>query len=174
MFFMFAGAILAMLLAVLVSYVNVFNYTYRLVSRIPEAVSRTPSSQPESGILVEEIKVVSRPSKIMGNCMETCQQSPEVERYQEQEQEQHEEEEKARGSGEESGFGFGTSGVRIKIVLTKEELGWLMLQLENKGGKRLEDVLGEIEKGRSRKVAGWKPSLESIMESPEVLAEMDR
>ncbi|RVW43139.1 hypothetical protein CK203_078707 [Vitis vinifera] len=50
--------------------------------------------------------------------------------------------------------------------------------LKDKGGKSLEDVLREIERGRSSaatagKVEGWKPSLESIMESPEVV-EMER
>jgi hypothetical protein len=54
-------------------------------------------------------------------------------------------------------------------VLTKEELEWLLFQLKVNGGKKLEDVLGEIERGRSMKVKTWKPSLESIMESPEGL-----
>ncbi|GAB4850579.1 hypothetical protein Ancab_029888 [Ancistrocladus abbreviatus] len=54
-----------------------------------------------------------------------------------------------------------------------------MLQLNNNngGGKRLEDVLREIEKGRRRAVkeveGGWKPSLECITESDELL-EMEK
>lgn len=62
------------------------------------------------------------------------------------------------------------------MVLTKEELQWLMKQLKNRegGGKRIEDVLGEIEKGRKKVPShAWKPSLDSITEIPEVL-EMDR
>ncbi|KAK7308933.1 hypothetical protein RJT34_05279 [Clitoria ternatea] len=64
------------------------------------------------------------------------------------------------------------NGLRMKVVLTKEELKWLILQLNEKGTMRLEQVLGEIEKGREEKVEGWKPSLESILEAPEIL-EMD-
>lgn len=64
------------------------------------------------------------------------------------------------------------NGLRVKMVLTKEELQWLMQQLSNRedGRKRIEDVLGEIEKGRSKKGChSWKPSLDSITEIPEVL-----
>ncbi|KAI7993680.1 hypothetical protein LOK49_LG11G02810 [Camellia lanceoleosa] len=100
----------------------------------------------------------------MGNCIETSTDSHEVERKQENQEK--------GGCFEESGFQAGGGGVRVKLVLTKDELEWLMLQLKGKSGKRLEDVLGEIERVRG-KVVGWKPNLESIMESPEVL-EMDR
>ncbi|KAJ9706178.1 hypothetical protein PVL29_001637 [Vitis rotundifolia] len=105
--------------------------------------------------------------KIMGNCMETCR-----ERHEEEEGERNQE---RQGEEEEKGSGY---GVRVKIVLTKEELEWMMFQLKDKGGKSLEDVLRKIERGRSsaaaaEKVEGWKPSLESIMESPEVV-EMER
>lgn len=104
----------------------------------------------------------------MGNCMETCR-----ERHEEGEEDERNEEEEIKGSG---------YGVRVKIMLTKEELEWMMFQLKEKGGKSLEDVLRDIERARSSssspaavawKVEGWKPSLESIMESPEVF-EMDR
>ncbi|KAL6348945.1 hypothetical protein AAG906_033601 [Vitis piasezkii] len=105
--------------------------------------------------------------KIMGNCMETCR-----ERHEAEEEERNQEK---QGEEEKKGSGY---GVRVKIVLTKEELEWMMFQLKDKGGKSLEDVLREIERGRSSaatagKVEGWKPSLESIMESPEVV-EMER
>ncbi|XP_062074566.1 uncharacterized protein LOC133778601 [Humulus lupulus] len=63
--------------------------------------------------------------------------------------------------------------LRLKIVLTKEELEWFMVQLQNKGGKSLEDVLEEIEKSRVKVNQSWKPSLESIMECPEFV-EMSR
>ncbi|XP_017697264.1 uncharacterized protein LOC120111730 [Phoenix dactylifera] len=94
----------------------------------------------------------------MGNCMETC--SPRLE----------EGEVKPRGVGE-SGVGVGKEGgFKVKILLTRGELEWLMLQME-KGEKTLEDVLMEM--GRERregagKAQGWKPSLESIIEVPEV------
>ncbi|KAJ6943656.1 hypothetical protein NC652_009190 [Populus alba x Populus x berolinensis] len=60
------------------------------------------------------------------------------------------------------------ASLKVKIVLTKEELEWLTFQLKVNGGRKLEDVLKEIERGRMR-VKTWKPSLESIMETPEGL-----
>uniref|UniRef100_A0A2N9J5Q3 Uncharacterized protein n=1 Tax=Fagus sylvatica TaxID=28930 RepID=A0A2N9J5Q3_FAGSY len=96
----------------------------------------------------------------MGNCMETCTQ-----KEQEKQMQQDDQRERASPFGQESSFGKG--GIRVKIVLTKEELQWLMLQLQDKQGKKLEDVFGEIERARE-KAEGWKPSLESIMETPEV------
>lgn len=62
--------------------------------------------------------------------------------------------------------GIEKGGLKIKILLTREELEWLLLQLKEKGGKGLEEVLVEIERGRGKN-EGWKPSLESIMEIPE-------
>lgn len=107
--------------------------------------------------------------------METCEQRQEAEEMQQKQQQQQgydEREISASPFVKESGFEKGS--IRLKIVLTKEELGWFMLQLKDKEGKRLEDVFREIERQRGRgKVEGWKPSLESIMESPEVI-EMER
>lgn len=59
------------------------------------------------------------------------------------------------------------SGKKIKLVLTKEELERLMFELKSNQGKKLEDVLHEIERERERektKIRVWKPSLESISE----------
>ena len=66
--------------------------------------------------------------------------------------------------------------MKVKLVLTKDELQWLLLQLKKDQGRKLEEVLGEIEKSRLRgeNVTKWKPCLESIMESPEVHHHMDR
>ncbi|KAF6173032.1 hypothetical protein GIB67_006408 [Kingdonia uniflora] len=92
----------------------------------------------------------------MGNCMEADihrLQREMVQIYREEEQEEG-------GFAEDSGIEKG--GLRVKIVLTKGELECLMLKLKD-GGKRLEDILEEIKKGRSKK---WTPSLESIMEWP--------
>ncbi|XP_002509963.2 uncharacterized protein LOC8287774 [Ricinus communis] len=77
--------------------------------------------------------------------------------------------------GKETSNDFEKGGLKIKIILTKEELQWLMLQLNGGEGKKLEGVLQEIERERERgKVSrAWKPSLESIKESPEGL-EMER
>lgn len=95
-------------------------------------------------------------------------------RQEEEEILQQEEERRKLGFVKESSddeFGKG-NGLKVKIVLTRQELEWLMLQLEDKEGKKLEDVLGEIGKGRT-KIEAWRPSLESIIECPEVL-EMDK
>ncbi|KAM1376659.1 uncharacterized protein LOC126624950 [Malus sylvestris] len=112
----------------------------------------------------------------MGNCVETCTQKQEQEHIQMQQQQQHEQEDYERENDgrfvKENILGK-DGNIRVKIVLTKEELGWLMLQLKDSGGRNLEDVLQEIQKSRAKAIEGWKPSLESIMECPEVI-EMDR
>lgn len=106
--------------------------------------------------------------------METCRETHEEEEVEEEVDQVNQEK---QGEGLEKGSTG--CGVRVKIVLTREELDWMMFQLKDKGGKSLEDVLKQIEKGRSSAAATavkfecWKPSLESIMESPEV-PEMDR
>ncbi|WJX54819.1 hypothetical protein P8452_40657 [Trifolium repens] len=93
----------------------------------------------------------------MGNCMDTYTMKP-------MEMEQQKEEETKTSISDQN---KGKNGVSMKIVLTKEELKWLIFQLNNKGMK-VEQVLEAIEKGR-QKVEGWKPSLESILEAPEIL-----
>lgn len=55
--------------------------------------------------------------------------------------------------------------MRVKIVVRKEELELLLLQLKKTGGKRpLEEVLGEIQRNRA-KSAGWRPCLDTILET---------
>ncbi|CAM8950527.1 unnamed protein product [Rhodiola kirilowii] len=126
----------------------------------------------------------------MGNCMETCllrQAQDELHgemeitktcpKNQRQEEADHEDQEEMQNGKELGEIGNKDGGiVRVKIVLTKEELQWLMMQLKSDGELRLENMLEEIERGRKKVVCdigGWKPSLESIMETPEFL-EMDR
>ncbi|KAH6760940.1 hypothetical protein C2S52_008387 [Perilla frutescens var. hirtella] len=103
----------------------------------------------------------------MGNCIETLRgYCPETEKNRiDQEEEAKSEVEKGREK---------SNNVRIKIVLTKEELEWLMFQMQKSQGKKIEDVLGEIQRSRERTTAAWKPALDSIVESPEVLEGMDR
>ncbi|KAL9246649.1 hypothetical protein vseg_020157 [Gypsophila vaccaria] len=67
-----------------------------------------------------------------------------------------------------------SKGVRVKMVLTKEELQWLQMQLQNRSQNstgRIEDVLRGLEKARKKPSAdhSWKPSLHSITETPELL-----
>ncbi|KAK7366679.1 hypothetical protein VNO80_08675 [Phaseolus coccineus] len=101
--------------------------------------------------------------KIMGNCMETQTVGQRDGADEKQEQE------------EERGRRFvkvNESEGSMKVVLTKEELKWLIVELKEKKGLRLEEMVAQIERVREEKVEGWKPSLDSIMEAPEVL-EMD-
>ncbi|KAL1316801.1 hypothetical protein HN51_068944 [Arachis hypogaea] len=96
----------------------------------------------------------------MGNCMETCTLM-----------EQGEEEVKQQKQGE---GGKRSGGGRVKVVLTKEELKWLILELNGekggrRGGLKLEQVLQQIERARQQQQGPWKPSLESILEAPEML-----
>ncbi|KAK4435473.1 hypothetical protein Salat_0710700 [Sesamum alatum] len=103
----------------------------------------------------------------MGNCIETCckNMSP----VEKDTMMMNQEEETPKN---------GSSMMRIKVVLTKEELEWLMSQLKNTEGRRLEDVLGDIKRSRDNittpTTVAWKPSLDSIVESPEVPEGMDR
>ncbi|XP_020230176.1 uncharacterized protein LOC109810968 [Cajanus cajan] len=100
----------------------------------------------------------------MGNCMETYTKG-----HAEERQKNEEEEERGRrwrGFVEKND----DKGVSMKVVLTKEELKWLILQLNEKGGMRVEEMVAEIERGREKvKGYSWKPSLERILEAPEML-----
>ncbi|ERN14148.1 hypothetical protein AMTRI_Chr01g134200 [Amborella trichopoda] len=121
----------------------------------------------------------------MGNCMETC--NPSLECGQQTNPEEREEK-WASGDGgfRDSGFqdgslgydsGLRDGGIKVKIVVTRQELEWLALKCKEKGGMRVEELLLEIKKSRSygydsggflKSSNGvWRPGLESIMESPE-------
>lgn len=80
-------------------------------------------------------------------------------------EEEEEEEEEAQQQAEEE-----ESGVKVKMVLTRAELEWLMAQLKT-GDRRLEDVLHHMHAAKrassDRDAAAWRPRLESILECPE-------
>lgn len=99
------------------------------------------------------------PIKTMGNCMprEAGEKRDEI----------IEETAEVKREGENDVVD-GKKKLRIKIVVTKDELDWLVFQLKFREGKSLEDVLGELERGRG-KASSWKPSLQSISESPEII-----
>uniref|UniRef100_A0A803R6K4 Uncharacterized protein n=1 Tax=Cannabis sativa TaxID=3483 RepID=A0A803R6K4_CANSA len=121
----------------------------------------------------------------MGNCLESCLN---------REQEKYDDDNKKKNmileQQEKEDFGFvkesssRKGSLRLKIVLSKEELEYFMVQLQNKGGKTLQDVLEEIEKSRGKLVhhhhhhqshnCNWKPSLESIVECSDEVVEMGR
>ncbi|KAI3812803.1 hypothetical protein L1987_17515 [Smallanthus sonchifolius] len=107
----------------------------------------------------------------MGNYMETCIQRKPAE----EETLQHQDKQEA-GKAASDTLCKESSTMKVKLVLTKDELQWLLLQLKKDEGRKLEQVLQEIEKSRSagESVTKWKPSLESIMESPEIQHHMDR
>ncbi|CAA6665860.1 unnamed protein product [Spirodela intermedia] len=77
----------------------------------------------------------------------------------------------AAGAAEAEGAGKRSGGLKVKLVLTRGELEWLLLQLKEKREKKLEDVLGEIGRRREARRKGrsdaWRPSLESITEISE-------
>ncbi|XWS38232.1 hypothetical protein CRYUN_Cryun19dG0113200 [Craigia yunnanensis] len=95
----------------------------------------------------------------MGNCMMKTSRSRQLEDA---------EIEEIRGAATEfeKENEIGKGSIKVKIVLTKEELELFLLKLKNNsnGGKSLEDLFAEMEKARSGKVDSWRPSLESIME----------
>ncbi|XP_072983458.1 uncharacterized protein [Typha latifolia] len=98
----------------------------------------------------------------MGNCMEKSAASQAMQKVKEPE------ERLMQGSGGDLVAKEG--GFKVKILLTRGELEWLVVQLK-KGERRLEDVLMEMGKEVNRdksKALGWKPSLESIVEGSEV------
>ncbi|XP_022773444.1 uncharacterized protein LOC111315739 [Durio zibethinus] len=92
----------------------------------------------------------------MGNCIMKTSRSRKLE------------EEEVEEFGE-AATEFGKGSIKVKIVLTKEELELFLLKLKNNsnGGKSLQDLLVEMEEARSGKVDSWRPSLESIMEDVE-------
>ncbi|KAM0906186.1 hypothetical protein ACQ4PT_016879 [Festuca glaucescens] len=71
-----------------------------------------------------------------------------------------------------------SAGMKVKVVLTRAELEWLMAQLKS-GDQRLEDVLRQVGTARTGATAdggsskpttradGWRPRLERILECPE-------
>lgn len=69
------------------------------------------------------------------------------------------------------------NGVRsiMKIVLSKEEVEWVLLELQSRSGRRIEELLEELERyRRTGRDTKWKPSLESIIEHPQVCDSMER
>ncbi|KAK3228059.1 hypothetical protein Dsin_007921 [Dipteronia sinensis] len=99
----------------------------------------------------------------MGNCMERFSESGENMKMEEEQQ---------QGDQTRNKLGF------VKEMSDDDELvkGGVKVKLKNNQGKKLEEILGEIKRGRPREkvVEPWKPSLESIMETPEVHDQMDR
>ncbi|CAL9237438.1 unnamed protein product [Arabidopsis halleri] len=114
----------------------------------------------------------------MGNCMERWLQG-------EGEDGKIEVTERAKESfkldGDDNGDSHG--GMKVKIVLTRHELDMFLLQMDrNHDGNLMitRDVMVELEKRIIRASSlsspssmAWEPSLESIVECPEV-QEMDR
>ncbi|CAH8384852.1 unnamed protein product [Eruca vesicaria subsp. sativa] len=112
----------------------------------------------------------------MGNCMERCRR----EGMQGKTKVRENAKECFRLDDED-----GHDGMKVKIVLTRHELDMFLLQMnKNHDGNLMmtKDVMGELEKRiiqakssllSSPSSMSWEPSLESIMECPEV-QEMDR
>lgn len=63
------------------------------------------------------------------------------------------------------------AGMKVKVVLTRAELEWLMAQLKS-GEQRLEDVLRQMgnahaDDDKPPRADAWRPRLECILECPE-------
>ncbi|CAN0908826.1 hypothetical protein LINGRAHAP2_LOCUS25485 [Linum grandiflorum] len=90
----------------------------------------------------------------MGNCLQPSKISSQV-----HDEPQHNQQQKSSVD-----HNIDDEGTKVKIVLTKEELEWLMYELKVKHNK-LEDALAEIQRNRALKSSNcWQPSLESISE----------
>ncbi|EOA35908.1 hypothetical protein CARUB_v10021166mg [Capsella rubella] len=118
----------------------------------------------------------------MGNCMERWMQreEEEEEKGKIEVKERAKESFKLDGDDKEGDNG----GMKVKIVLTRHELDMFLLQMNRSHDGNLmvtRDVMVELEKRVSRASSfsplsspmAWEPSLESIVECPEV-QEMDR
>ena len=58
-------------------------------------------------------------------------------------------------------------GLKVKVVLTRAELEWLMAQLKS-GDRRLQDVLHHMHAAKQHPGGeAWRPRLESILECQE-------
>uniref|UniRef100_A0ACD5WYM7 Uncharacterized protein n=1 Tax=Avena sativa TaxID=4498 RepID=A0ACD5WYM7_AVESA len=125
----------------------------------------------------------------MGNCLNTASKQQEARRRRGERVVPEEREEEVRSIGqvllhdeeeeqeEEAPSTAPVAGVKVKVVLTRAELEWLMAQLKS-GEQRLEDVLRQMGTARTgapddaskpspRAVDGWRPRLERILECPE-------
>ncbi|RLM54261.1 hypothetical protein C2845_PM10G13350 [Panicum miliaceum] len=78
------------------------------------------------------------------------------------------------GAEEEEEAPAAAEGLKVKVVLTRAELEWLMAQLKS-GDRRLQDVLHHMHAAKAAADkhpgggAAWRPSLESILECQETL-----
>ncbi|GMJ06203.1 hypothetical protein like AT1G64405 [Hibiscus trionum] len=106
----------------------------------------------------------------MGNCMKKTFRS------RQQVEEDEEEEIKEIGEASEKENEGKKGSIKVKIVLTKEELQLFLLNLNNNGGGsngggyRLQELLAEMEKARSVKPGcSWRPSLDCIVEEDDVI-----
>nr|GMD42329.1 uncharacterized protein LOC110637050 [Ipomoea batatas] len=99
----------------------------------------------------------------MGNCMERSGGG-------------RAEEEERKQESDENTKEMDNNGVRaVKIVLSREEVEWVLFQLQSRPGRGIDDLLEELESyRRTGRATKWKPSLESITEHPEVCDPMER
>uniref|UniRef100_A0ACD5ZSB5 Uncharacterized protein n=1 Tax=Avena sativa TaxID=4498 RepID=A0ACD5ZSB5_AVESA len=126
----------------------------------------------------------------MGNCLNTASKQQEAlrrrgERVVPEEARSigevllHDDEEEEDETPAATSTATAAAGMKVKVVLTRAELEWLMAQLKS-GEQRLEDVLRQMSTARTgaapdndgskpspRAVDGWRPRLERILECPE-------
>ncbi|PVH47983.1 hypothetical protein PAHAL_4G207100 [Panicum hallii] len=118
------------------------------------------SKRSRGGLLPEEEESLSEMRRI-SQLLRDEEDEGDAEYY----QEEAEEEEEAPAAAK---------GLKVKVVLTRAELEWLMAQLKS-GDRRLQDVLHHMHAAKAAADkhpgggAAWRPRLESILECQETL-----
>ncbi|RLN12241.1 hypothetical protein C2845_PM09G14710 [Panicum miliaceum] len=119
------------------------------------------SKQSRGGLLPEEEESLSEMRRISQLLRDEEEEEADAEYY----PEDAEEEEAPPAAAE---------GLKVKVVLTRAELEWLMAQLKS-GDRRLQDVLHHMHAAKAAAAdkhpggGAWRPRLESILECQETL-----
>uniref|UniRef100_A0A5K1G871 Uncharacterized protein n=1 Tax=Nymphaea colorata TaxID=210225 RepID=A0A5K1G871_9MAGN len=164
---------------------EIFKYQFIFLIHLPSIPTQPLCLSPSPSVQSQKYKSGDLP--IMGNIMEAC-----IQRKEEAKAEAAGKPEKAEpkqgldfvGGCEEADEGDVGGGscsdkkegrVRVKVVLRKQELEWLLMHCREDGGKALEELLMGIHNSRkghdqyqNHHDRGWKPALASIMEIPEL------
>ena len=112
------------------------------------------SKQRRGGLLPEEEESLSEMRRISQLLRE---EEEEDDAYEAEYPEEADEEEAAPAA----------EGLKVKVVLTRAELEWLMAQLKS-GDRRLQDVLHHMHAAKQHPGGeAWRPRLESILECQE-------
>jgi hypothetical protein len=105
----------------------------------------------------------------MGNCLNPASKHLGLGLMTMEEEEERLAEVKRISQEEQAAEAAAAEGLKVKVVLTRAELEWLMAQLKS-GERCLEDVIHHIHAAAvvrgAKDGGGWRPHLESIVEAP--------